>query len=102
MFKIIVRCLNSLIKLGIISDTHGLLSLEALRLLSNVDLIIHAGDVGSDEVLEKLKEIAPVIAVKGNVDTGPWALYLPQYARAQINQLRILVTHKAADIERYL
>jgi putative phosphoesterase len=56
-------------RLGIISDTHGLLRPEAARALSGVDLIVHAGDVGKPEVLMQLKAIAPVFAVRGNVDT---------------------------------
>ncbi len=88
-------------KLGILSDTHGLLRPEVLHLLSSVNLIIHAGDIGSDEVLRKLKEIAPVTAVKGNVDTGRWASNLPEYAGVQINGLRALVTHKVTEVDQY-
>jgi len=67
-------------KLGIISDTHGLLRPEAARALSGVDLIVHAGDVGKREVLTQLKAIAPVFAVRGNVDTESWAAELPATA----------------------
>ena len=59
--------------LGVISDTHGLVRPEAVRALDGCELIIHAGDVGKPEVLEELREIAPVVAVRGNVDTGRWA-----------------------------
>ena len=59
--------------LGVISDTHGLLRPEALDALRGSDLIIHAGDVGKPEILKRLREIAPVVAVRGNVDTAPWA-----------------------------
>ena len=61
-----------------ISDTHGLLRPEAVRALQGSELIIHAGDVGKPEVLEALREIAPVIAVRGNVDHGAWAEALPE------------------------
>ena len=56
--------------LGLISDTHGLLREEAVRALRGSDLILHAGDVGGQEILETLKTLAPVIAVRGNVDEG--------------------------------
>jgi hypothetical protein len=64
--------------LGVISDTHGLLRPEALEALRGSELIIHAGDVGEPVVLERLGEIAPVLAVRGNVDTAPWARELPE------------------------
>lgn len=62
---------------GVISDTHGLLRPEALRALGGSDLIVHAGDVGDPAILDRLREIAPVVAVRGNVDTSPWASALP-------------------------
>ena len=62
---------------GIISDTHGLLRDEAIEALKKSDLILHAGDVGMREILEQLEQIAPVAAVRGNVDIEPWALKLP-------------------------
>jgi predicted phosphodiesterase len=64
-------------KIGVISDTHGLLGPEAVQALQGVDLIIHAGDVGHPEILTRLKQIAPVFAVRGNVDTEAWAQGLP-------------------------
>jgi len=57
-------------KLGLISDTHGLLRPEALRALQDSDFIIHAGDVGDPKILEELERLAPVVAVRGNIDTG--------------------------------
>src|ERR1700684_4144900 len=65
-------------KVGIISDTHGLLREEALRALEGSELIIHAGDVGKPEIIDALKAIAPVFAVRGNVDTESWAFALPE------------------------
>lgn len=59
--------------IGIISDTHGLLRPEALRLLAHVDHIIHGGDIGDPEIITALRRIAPVTAIRGNVDTGEWA-----------------------------
>lgn len=59
--------------IGIISDTHGLLRPEALGLLAHVDHIIHGGDIGGPEIITALRRIAPVTAIRGNVDTGDWA-----------------------------
>lgn len=59
--------------IGIISDTHGLLRPEALRVLAHVDHIIHGGDIGNPEIITALRRIAPVTAIRGNVDTGEWA-----------------------------
>src|ERR1700681_902208 len=64
--------------IGLISDTHGLLRDEALRVLEGSELIIHAGDVGNPEIIETLKSIAPVVAVRGNVDSEAWASALPE------------------------
>ena len=60
-------------RIGVISDTHGLVRPEALRALTGAELIVHAGDVGTPAVLEALARIAPVVAVRGNNDRGPWA-----------------------------
>ncbi|OPY98821.1 phosphodiesterase [Bradyrhizobium sacchari] len=62
-----------MIRIGVISDTHGLLRPEAVRRLAGVAHIIHAGDIGAEHVLEGLRRIAPVSAIRGNVDTGDWA-----------------------------
>jgi len=60
-------------RIGIISDTHGLLRPEAERRLAGVDHIVHAGDIGGPEIVDALRKIAPVTAIRGNVDTGEWA-----------------------------
>jgi hypothetical protein len=86
-------------RIGLISDTHGLLRDEALRGLSGADLIIHAGDVGTPEILESLKEIAPVIAVRGNVDTGPWADVLPMSAVVETAGPSIYVLHDVHQLD---
>lgn len=65
-------------RIGVISDTHGLLRPAAVELLRGVDLILHAGDVGKPFILDALGEIAPVLTVRGNVDVGPWAQTLPE------------------------
>jgi putative phosphoesterase len=68
--------------IGLISDTHGLLRPAALRALEGSELIVHAGDVGKPEILEALRAIAPVVAVRGNIDTAAWAEGLPETAAA--------------------
>ena len=78
---------------GLISDTHGLLRREALEALRGSELIIHAGDVGDPEILEKLRKLAPVVAVRGNVDTEPWAEALPLTTVAEAGSVLIYVLH---------
>ncbi len=63
-------------RIGVVSDTHGLLRPEVMPALADVDLILHAGDVGDEAILGRLRELAPVIAVRGNVDRGAWATRL--------------------------
>jgi uncharacterized protein len=79
--------------IGLISDTHGLLRPQALRVLEGSDLIVHAGDVGDPQILEALKTIAPVFAVRGNVDTEPWAQALPQTEVVETDSVTIYVLH---------
>lgn len=79
--------------IGLISDTHGLLRPQALRALEGSDLIIHAGDVGDPDILETLKTLAPVFAVRGNVDTEPWALALPETEVIETDAATIYVLH---------
>ena len=78
---------------GLISDTHGLLRREAVEALRGLELIIHAGDVGDPEILEKLRKRAPVVAVRGNVDTEPWAEALPLTTVAEAGSVLIYVLH---------
>jgi putative phosphoesterase len=82
-----------LVKLGLISDTHGLLRDEAVQALAGSELIIHAGDVGKPEILVALKLLAPLVAVRGNVDTGAWASALPLTAVAEAGGSLIYVIH---------
>ena len=79
--------------IGLISDTHGLLRQEALNALRGSELIIHAGDVGSPEIISALEELAPVVAVRGNADSGPWARALPLTAVAHAGPVSIYVLH---------
>jgi uncharacterized protein len=81
-------------KIGLISDTHGLLREEALTALAGSELIVHAGDVGDADILPRLWKIAPVVAVRGNVDTEAWARHeLPETAVAQAGDVSIYVLH---------
>lgn len=84
---------------GVISDTHGLLRREAVRALQGSHLIIHAGDVGKPEVLEALRAVAPVVAVRGNVDTGAWAQALPGWEVVQIEQAWLYVIHDLNELD---
>lgn len=84
---------------GLISDTHGLLRPEALAALAGCDLIIHAGDVGAPEILDALRALAPVVAVRGNVDTGVWARALPETEVAEIGDVCIYVLHDVNELD---
>jgi len=84
---------NLVKRIGLISDTHGLLRMEAMEALRGSELILHAGDVGKPEILEELRKIAPVVAVRGNVDTEPWAKALPETAVAEVGATLIYVLH---------
>jgi hypothetical protein len=78
---------------GLISDTHGLLRPEALEALRGSRHIVHAGDIGDPAILEALSRLAPVTAVRGNNDTGPWARKLRDTATLEIGPARIYVLH---------
>lgn len=85
--------------LGIISDTHGLLRPEAMSALRGSDFIIHAGDVGNPTILDQLKTIAPVFAVRGNVDTEPWTSTLPLTEVVQLHNTSIYVLHNLQHLD---
>jgi putative phosphoesterase len=87
--------------LGVISDTHGLLRPEAVAALEGSHTIVHAGDVGSPEVLEALERVAPVRAVRGNVDRGMWAQTLPETDLIEVGEVCLYVLHQltALDME---
>jgi uncharacterized protein len=85
--------------LGVISDTHGLLRPEAIAVLRGCDQILHAGDVGASEILEILADIAPVTAVRGNVDTGPWARALPATQVVGARGVSIYILHDLAQLD---
>lgn len=84
---------------GVISDTHGLLRPQALAALEGSDLIIHAGDVGSPDILARLRMIAPTIAVRGNVDTSPWGRTLAEVEVVEAGGRSIYVLHDIAALD---
>lgn len=80
-------------RIGVISDTHGLLRPEALEALEGVDRILHAGDIGDPDHLEVLARIAPVMAIRGNIDRGHWAQALPETVSLTTMGLQIHMIH---------
>src|ERR1700733_4648075 len=80
-------------RIGIISDTHGLLRPEAERLLADVDHILHGGDIGRPEIVAALRRIAPVTAIRGNVDTGDWAREYAETERVRLGERSIFILH---------
>ena len=84
--------------IGLISDTHGKLRPGAVTSLRGSDAIIHAGDIGDPEILAELQQLAPVTAVRGNIDRGAWAASLPETAVLEIGGARILVIHNIAEL----
>jgi putative phosphoesterase len=86
-------------RVGLISDTHGLLRPEAIRALSGVQHIIHAGDIGGPEILEGLRAIAPVDAVRGNNDKGRWAAKIPLSLAIEFHGVRIHVLHDVKELD---
>jgi len=83
---------------GVISDTHGLLRPEIHKVFKNVDLILHAGDIGSPELLDALQKIAPTISVRGNNDTGQWAKRVPVLKTVKVEDVSILLLHDRKEL----
>jgi putative phosphoesterase len=86
-------------QIGVISDTHGLLRPQATAALAGCDWIIHAGDVGDPEILAHLARIAPLTAVRGNIDGAAWAARLPEREIVPVDGLRILVLHDIGTLD---
>lgn len=84
---------------GVISDTHGLLRPEAIEALQGVDALIHAGDIGSPDIVEALRSIAPVVAIRGNNDTDAWAHDLPEREVVEIGGTLIYVLHNLKELD---
>jgi uncharacterized protein len=89
------------VRIGLISDTHGLLRPEAVAFLQGSAHIIHAGDIGSAEILEALGQIAPVIVVRGNNDTQDWADDIPLMQSIVIAKTHILVIHDLKTLQSW-
>ncbi len=87
-----------MLRIGVISDTHGLLRPQALQALAGAQHLIHAGDVGGPEVLERLRTLAPVTAVRGNNDAGEWAAALPAAVTFELEGVRLHLLHDVAEL----
>jgi putative phosphoesterase len=85
--------------IGVISDTHGLVRSEATQALAGTDLIVHAGDIGAPEVLAALRAVAPVVAIRGNNDTGAWAMALPETEVIEAADACLYVLHDVGTLD---
>jgi uncharacterized protein len=85
--------------IGVISDTHGLLRPEVPKIFKGVDLILHAGDIGAPEILDELKKLAPVLAVRGNNDHSGWAKRLPEFTRTAVEGTSIFMIHDLKEVD---
>ena len=88
-----------MVRIGLISDTHGLLRDSALAFLAGCNHIVHGGDIGSEAILDRLAAIAPVSAVRGNNDHGAWAERLPRQCLVEFERVRVCVVHALAELE---
>ncbi|MFZ0456736.1 MAG: metallophosphoesterase family protein [Ignavibacteriaceae bacterium] len=88
-----------IIKIGVISDTHGLLRPETEKYLGGSDIIIHAGDIGNFEIVSSLRRIAPVYAIRGNVDKENWADEFPETLELEILYKKIFIIHNIKDAD---
>lgn len=86
-------------QIGVIADTHGLMRPEALTALKGSELIIHAGDIGQAQVLEALRSLAPVLAVRGNTDRGDWAGDLPRSEVVPVGGCHLYVLHNLLELD---
>jgi putative phosphoesterase len=86
-------------RVGLISDTHGLLRPEAVEALAGVEHILHAGDIGSAEVLANLRKIAPVTAVRGNNDKGAWAAGIAEFEGIELGGRHIYMLHDISELD---
>lgn len=87
------------LRIGLISDTHGLLRPQAADALAGVSHIVHAGDIGNADVLARLAEIAPLSAIRGNNDTGAWAAQIPETLRLEIGGVTLYVLHDVKQLD---
>ncbi|MCC4594504.1 metallophosphatase family protein [Xanthomonas campestris pv. phormiicola] len=89
-------------RIGLISDTHGLLRPQALAAMHDCIAIVHAGDIGKPEILDALRALAPLHAIRGNIDTAPWARALPDTLDVEIAGVRLHVLHDLKTLARDL
>jgi putative phosphoesterase len=87
------------VHIGLISDTHGLVRPEAIQALRGVDSILHAGDIGGPTILEQLRDVAPVFAVRGNNDRDDWARQVPERKVVIVGAIRIYLLHNLNEID---
>jgi putative phosphoesterase len=87
------------LRVGLISDTHGLLRSDARAFLIGCDYILHGGDIGAPRILDELAAIAPLIAVRGNNDTEPWAARLPVTEMIRVGNVFVYVIHNLAELD---
>lgn len=99
MTRPVARSRGGHVRVGVISDTHGLLRPETLRALRGSDLIVHAGDVGNAEVIDRLRHVAPTFAVRGNNDKGAWAAKLLPTASIRVGGIRLYVLHELSRLD---
>jgi len=89
------------LRVGVISDTHGLMRAEALAALRGSDVILHAGDIGGAEILAELQVIAPVVAIRGNNDHAAWAAAIPEHRMVELDAAKIHLLHDRNQLGRY-
>lgn len=85
--------------IGVISDTHGLLREEVYSIFKDCSLIIHAGDIGNPQILKELNTLAPIVAVRGNVDKGEWALGIPLTQDVKVERVNIHILHNIRELK---
>ena len=100
--RAVVTLPSARLRVGLISDTHGLLRPEATAFLAGSDHIVHAGDVGEPSILDALAAIAPVTAIRGNVDTDAWAARLPETELVRFGEIAVYVLHDVKALDRDL
>jgi putative phosphoesterase len=87
------------LRVGLISDTHGLLRPEALSSLRGSDILIHAGDIGNPKIIQELQHLAPSFAVRGNIDKGDWAADLPVTEVVEVGEVFLYVLHELSLLD---
>lgn len=85
---------------GVVSDTHGLVRPQVIEAFKGVDMILHAGDIGDQEVLKSLTAVAPVFAVRGNNDRDKWAKDIPETRIVPIGDIRVYMIHDLKELDR--